>query len=78
MDEKIGKAVKVFRSGGIVIFPTDTAFGIGCRIDAVESVKRVFDIKKRDYRNPLLALVSSVEMAKEYVTIPNNVREKNN
>lgn len=76
MDQNIDKAIEVFKNGGIVIFPTDTAFGIGCRIDAVESVKRVFDIKKRDYGNPLLALVGSIEMAEKYVTIPSNVREK--
>lgn len=75
MDKKIEKAIEVFKNGGIVVFPTDTAIGIGCRIDAVESVKRVFDIKKRDYSKPLLALVGSMQMAKKYVSIPKNVQE---
>ena len=35
-----------FLKGGIVIFPTDTAFGIGCRIDNEESVERLFKIRK--------------------------------
>lgn len=76
MNETIDKAVEVFKNGGIVIFPTDTAFGIGCRIDEVESAKRVFDIKKRDYSKPLLALVNSIEMARKYVSIPEDVQEK--
>lgn len=76
MDQKIEKAIEVFKSGGIVIFPTDTAIGIGCKIDAVESVRRVFDIKKRDYNKPLLALIGSIEMADNYVSIPDDVREK--
>lgn len=76
MNKQIEKAIKIFRDGGIVIFPTDTAFGIGCRIDVAESVKRVFDIKKRDYSKPLLALVDSMKMAEEYVSIPKNVQEK--
>ena len=74
--KNIEKAIKILKEGGIVIFPTDTAYGIGCRIDAVESVKKVFDIKKRDYSKALLALVDSMEMAKEYVSIPKSIREK--
>jgi len=37
----IDKAVKVLNEGGIIIFPTDTAFGIGCRIDNERAVKKV-------------------------------------
>lgn len=74
--DKIEKAIEVLRSGGIVIFPTDTAIGIGCRIDAVESVKRIFDLKKRNYNNPLMVLVDSIQMVEEYVFIPNNVRNE--
>lgn len=76
MNPKTEEAIKILRQGGIVIFPTDTAIGIGCRIDKIESVKRVFDIKKRDYNKPLMALVDTMEMAEEYVSIPNDVREK--
>ncbi len=76
MDKQIQEAVRVFKNGGIVIFPTDTAIGIGCRIDNENAVKRVFDIKKRDYKKPLLALVDSIQMAEEYVSIPKHVQEK--
>ncbi len=76
MDKQVEKAVKVFKNGGIVIFPTDTAIGIGCRIDFVKSVEKVFDIKKRDYSKPLLALVGSMRMARNYVLIPKDVEEK--
>lgn len=73
---EIDKAVQVLKNGGVVIFPTDTAFGIGCRIDSIGGTKRVFEIKKRDYGKPLLALVNSLEMAGQYVEIPNDVRKK--
>lgn len=76
MDKEVKKVIEVFKNGGIVIFPTDTSIGIGCRIDIVDSVKRVFDIKKRDYNKPLMALVDSVQMAEKYVSIPKNVREE--
>ena len=76
MNDDIQKAIEILKNGGVGIFPTDTIFGIGCRIDMPESVKRVFEIKKRDYGKALLALVDSMEMAEMYVNIPNNVRKK--
>lgn len=76
MNKNIKRAIEVFRNGGVVIFPTDTAIGIGCRIDSEEAVRKVFDFKKRDYNKPLMALVDSMRMAEEYVSIPNDVREK--
>lgn len=70
------RAIEVFNKGGIVIFPTDTAYGIGCRMDNETSVRRVFEIKKRSLDNALLVLVNSLEMAEKYVEIPQDVREK--
>lgn len=76
MDDKIFQAVDVLNNGGIVIFPTDTAFGIGCRIDNEKAVKKVFEIKHRSLDNALLVLVDSVELAEKYVQIPDEVRTK--
>lgn len=59
--------VETLQNGGICIFPTDTAFGIGCRIDDETSVKKLFEIRKRPENKPLLALVDSIEMAEKYV-----------
>lgn len=67
MYKKIGKAIEVFKNGGIVIFPTDTAIGIGCRIDKQNAVERLFKIRKRPESKPLLVLVSSIEMAEKYL-----------
>lgn len=64
----IQEATDVFKKGGVVVFPTDTAYGIGCRIDALEAVSRVFKVKRRDLSNALLVLVDSIEMAEKYVT----------
>lgn len=74
---KIKKAIEVFKSGGIVIFPTDTAIGIGCRIDNEKAVKRLFKIRKRPKNKPMLALVGSIEMAQDYLLpIPQEVKDK--
>jgi len=73
----IQQAIKVLKNGGIVIFPTDTAFGIGCRIDDVKAIERLFDIRKRPPTQATSVLVHNLEMAQEYVkTIPNEVFER--
>lgn len=66
MNDK-SKAIEVLKSGGIVIFPTDTAYGIGCRIDREESIRRLFEVKKRSQNKRMLVLVDSIEMAKIYL-----------
>ncbi|MGH7246289.1 MAG: L-threonylcarbamoyladenylate synthase [Candidatus Levyibacteriota bacterium] len=71
------KVIDVVTKNGIIIFPTDTAFGIGCRIDSKEAVKRLFSIKKRDAKQAVPVLVDSIAMAKKYVDeIPLEVEEK--
>ncbi len=67
MQDSIEKAIKILKEGGIVIFPTDTAFGIGCRVDDKKAVKRLFTIRKRSSQHPVSVLVDTVKMAEEYV-----------
>jgi L-threonylcarbamoyladenylate synthase len=77
MSDQTEKAVEIFKKGGVVIFPTDTAFGIGCRIDNEKAIKRIFGIRKRPENKPLLALVSSIEMAQKYLLpIPQKVKKE--
>lgn len=77
MNEQIEKAVKILNQGGIIIFPTDTAFGIGCRIDNEKAIERLFKIRNRPTFQAVPVLVSGAEMAKNYVTeIPEEVEEK--
>src|SRR5487761_627636 len=76
MDD-VTEAIRVLKKGGIVIFPTDTAFGIGCRIDDEEAVKRLFRIRKRPENKAVPVLVSSLHMAQKYVQeIQQDVVEK--
>jgi L-threonylcarbamoyladenylate synthase len=71
----VTKAIEVLKRGGIVIFPTDTAFGIGCRIDREDTVKRLFRIRQRPTNQAVPVLVSGIEMAKIYLTpLSDNVR----
>lgn len=71
------KAIKILKQGGIVIFPTDTAFGIGCRVDNEESVQRLFKIRKRPETQAMSILVDTITMAKKYVEeVPQGVIDK--
>lgn len=67
MSDEMQKAIKILKTGGIVIFPTDTAFGIGCRIDNAEVVNRLFNIRKRPDHKASPVLVSSIEMVAQWV-----------
>jgi L-threonylcarbamoyladenylate synthase len=76
MNTNISKAVNILKRGGIIIFPTDTAFGIGCRIDKPEAVKKLFKIRKRPKDQAMPVLVDSLDMAREYAHIPELVVKK--
>lgn len=73
---EIDQAVTILYQGGIVIFPTDTAIGIGCRIDREDAVKRLFKIRKRAETKATPTLVSSIAMAENFLT-PLPVEVKN-
>ncbi len=73
MDTNATKALDTFKNGGIVIFPTDTALGIGCRIDNVRAVDRLFAIRKRPVTHATPVLVSSRDMAITYYDSPSDI-----
>ena len=63
----IKKAITVIKQGGVVIFPTDTAFGIGCRIDDEKAVERLFAIRKRPQDMAAPVLFDSIERVRKFV-----------
>lgn len=66
-EEDIKKAVEVLRKGGVILYPTDTVWGIGCDATNAEAVKRVYDIKQRDDSKALICLVDSDARLQRYV-----------
>lgn len=77
MDTHITQAVTILNQGGIVIFPTDTVFGIGCRIDNEDAVQRLFQIRNRPPEKATPVLIDTVQMAQEYLEpIPQDVIDK--
>lgn len=75
--EQVKKAIEILKGGGTVIFPTDTAFGIGCRIDDERAVERLFRIRKRPTTQATPVLVDTVKMARGYLQpIPKEVIDR--
>ena len=57
--EDIRQAVQVLRQGGLILYPTDTIWGIGCDATNEDAVRRVFRLKNRDDSKALICLVDS-------------------
>ena len=66
-EEDIKNAVKVLREGGVILYPTDTVWGIGCDATNAEAVKRVYEIKQRDDSKAMICLVDSDARLQRYV-----------
>ncbi|MDE6437272.1 MAG: threonylcarbamoyl-AMP synthase [Muribaculaceae bacterium] len=58
--EDIRQAVEVLRNGGVILYPTDTVWGLGCDATNSEAVKRIFQIKRRADAKALITLVGSI------------------
>lgn len=58
----IDTAVKILRKGGLILYPTDTVWGIGCDATNSDAVRRVFSLKKRADSKALITLVSDTRM----------------
>ena len=61
------RAIEVMRKGGVILYPTDTVWGIGCDATNEEAVKRIYEIKKRVDNKAMLLLVDSPDRIVRYV-----------
>ena len=67
MKEDIENCLKVLNEGGIILYPTDTIWGLGCDATNKSAVKRIFDIKKRNDQKSLLVLLDNPGKIPSYV-----------
>jgi L-threonylcarbamoyladenylate synthase len=71
LKEELKRAIDVVKRGGVILYPTDTVWGIGCDASNPEAVKKVFDIKQRADNKALIVLVGSADDVANYVeTMP--------
>ena len=74
-DEGIRKSVEIIENGGVIIFPTDTVYGIGCNPYDTNAVKKIYEIKSREKIKSLPVLASSVQIVKQ-ISIIDEFTEK--
>lgn len=72
IQEDIKNAIEVMKQGGVILYPTDTVWGIGCDATNADAVAKVYKIKKRDDSKALICLVDSDSRLQRYVKqVPN-------
>ncbi|HRG02941.1 MAG: L-threonylcarbamoyladenylate synthase [Paludibacteraceae bacterium] len=68
MMDEVKKAVEVLRQGGVILYPTDTIWGLGCDATNETAVKKVYDIKRRAETKSMLVLIDSPAKLQAYVS----------
>ena len=68
-EEIIKQAVSVLRAGGVILYPSDTIWGIGCDATNPEAVAKIFAIKHREDSKSLVTLASDLDMVARYVKV---------
>ena len=70
LKEEVRKTCEVLKNGGIVLYPTDTIWGIGCDATNEEAVKRIYELKHREDSKAMLVLLDDVGKLASYVEVP--------
>ncbi|RLG36143.1 MAG: threonylcarbamoyl-AMP synthase [Candidatus Alkanophagales archaeon] len=68
-DELVKKAVKAIKAGNLVIYPTETVYGIGADAFSKSAIVKVYEVKGRDFRSPISVAVSDYEMLEEVAIV---------
>jgi len=66
-NDEIKNILQIFKQGGIILYPTDTVWGIGCDATNPEAVKKIYQLKQRTDSKALICLVADDRMLKKYV-----------
>lgn len=67
----IQHAVEVLKNGGVIIYPTDTVYGIGCSVFNTHAIERIYQIKGQDARKPFSFVCSDLSHISEYAKVSN-------
>lgn len=72
MQTEINNALDILKQGGIILYPTDTVWGIGCDATNSEAVNKIYTLKEREETKSMICLVNDIDMLDKYIeTIPN-------
>ena len=76
MEEDIKQCIKTLNEGGLILYPTDTIWGIGCDATNVQAVERVYALKNRPDSKSMLVLLPTADLLDHYVVdVPEMARE---
>jgi len=67
MQTEINECLNVLKKGGIILYPTDTVWGIGCDATNYEAVDKIFKLKKRASNKSMISLVNDFKMLNQYI-----------
>jgi L-threonylcarbamoyladenylate synthase len=67
MTDRLNEAIKILKEGGIILYPTDTIWGLGCDATNPDAVEKIFQLKKRSDSKSLITLASDLDMICRYV-----------
>ncbi|MBN1473303.1 MAG: threonylcarbamoyl-AMP synthase [Syntrophaceae bacterium] len=65
----IKKAADVLRDGGVIIYPTDTVYGLGCGLSNKKGIERIYELKKRNKKKPLSFVCSDLKHISQYAKV---------
>ena len=66
--DEVAKALKVITEGGIILYPTDTIWGIGCDATNTEAIKKIFRLKQRDEAKSMIVLIDTENKLESYIS----------
>ena len=67
MNDDLLKALETLQNGGVILYPTDTIWGIGCDATNADAVKKIYQLKKREDSKSMLVLMENVNLLERYV-----------
>jgi len=67
MQREVDEAVRILREGGVILYPTDTVWGLGCDATNADAVERIYRLKKSENKKSMLVLCASPDMVMRYV-----------
>jgi translation factor SUA5 len=67
MKNEINQALSTLKQGGIILYPTDTIWGIGCDATNADAIEKIFRLKKRHESKSMICLVSDFKMLNQYI-----------
>lgn len=71
MEEEITQSLKILQDGGVILYPTDTIWGLGCDATNPDAIQKIYNIKQRKESKALITLVSDKKMLKKLTdTVP--------